>query len=102
MLTQVANCEIFANIPVWNGKHRPAWQISWAPSPRSDESLTLDGRLMRIHRSQALWRGPSCRPRVVGGTHTSPLTKCLFSRNDGPSAYSRRSELGWRYGRGEL
>ena len=31
----------------------------------------------------------------------SPLTKCLFSQDDGPSACSRRSELGWRYGRGE-
>ena len=31
----------------------------------------------------------------------SPLTKCLFSRNDGPSACSRRSELGWRCGRRE-
>src|SRR3954462_15492359 len=34
-------------------------------------------------------------------THSSPLTKCLFSRGDGPSACSRRSELGCRYGRGE-
>src|SRR3982751_6136206 len=31
----------------------------------------------------------------------SPLTKCLFSRSDGRSACSRRSELGWRCGRRE-
>src|SRR3954463_690790 len=37
----------------------------------------------------------------VGIGLISPLTKCLFSQDDGPSACSRRSELGWRYGRGE-
>jgi hypothetical protein len=47
------------------------------------------------HRSD---RGPVVA-RVVA--LSSPLTKCLFSRNDGPSACSRRSELARRCSRRE-
>ena len=49
----------------------------------------------KIHRADIL------RHAYALARPNSPLTKCLFSQDDGPSACSRRSELEWRHGRGE-
>src|SRR4051794_19245672 len=71
---------VFNNIALRLNAALAGFGLAYLPEDQVQEHVT-EGRLIRVLNS--------------------PLTKCLFSRNDGRSAYSRRSELGWRYGRRE-
>src|SRR3954462_10738015 len=101
----------------WGERALPlAWRVEETPGP-----IGFAGQ-QQLLDTVAAWLPEAARVRLLGdrfsGTPAliahcqaldwddrlrlnSPLTKCLFSQDDGPSACSRRSELGWRYGREE-